>query len=227
VNDGSVIARFDLVKCEISCPISDGGMWCGCDNYAGTHGRMNVASNAISTGCIETMLVSTADGCGDVERGFLGIDVVNPNVVENIFTVVKINRLVDNGKQYWRQEFHAQLVHLDRLSRYWLIPQEDRPKIFSPHPAMTAEEIRSGTQSAWDRFYNLRSIWRRSASVKSLKGRVMYVLVSKLYRQMYANTGIATDSARVSRAATWARWMAKPLRRLFAGAPMPDLKVPI
>ena len=52
------------------------------------------------------------------------------------------------------------------------------------------------------------------------------MLVSKLYRQMYANTGIATDSARVSRSATWARWLAKPLQRLFTGAPMPDLQVP-
>ena len=33
-----------------------------------------------------------------------------------------------------------------------------------------------------------------------------FVLISKLYRQMYANTGIATDSARVSRAEKWARF---------------------
>ena len=52
-------------------------------------------------------------------------------------------------------------------------------------------------------------------------------LVSKLYRQMYANTGIATDSARVSRSVSWARWIAKPLRRLFAGRPLPDLQVPV
>jgi len=43
---------------------------------------------------------------------------------------------------------------------------------------------------------------------------------------MYANTGIATDSARVNRAARWARLMVKPCRRLFAGTPMPDLQVP-
>ena len=52
------------------------------------------------------------------------------------------------------------------------------------------------------------------------------MLISKLYRQMYANTGIATDSARESRAARWARWIAKPCRRLFAAPPMPDLQVP-
>jgi len=51
------------------------------------------------------------------------------------------------------------------------------------------------------------------------------VLISKIYRQMYANTGIATDSARVSRSAQWARLMAIPCRRLFAGRPMPELKI--
>ena len=53
-----------------------------------------------------------------------------------------------------------------------------------------------------------------------------FVLVSKLYRQMYANTGIATDSARVNRSARWARMIAAPCRRLFAAPPMPDLQVP-
>jgi hypothetical protein len=42
---------------------------------------------------------------------------------------------------------------------------------------------------------------------------------------MYANTGIATDSARVNRSARWARLMAIPCRRLFAGRPMPDLQI--
>ena len=37
---------------------------------------------------------------------------------------------------------------------------------------------------------------------------------------------IATDSARVSRSAQWARWLAKPCQRLFAGPPMPALQVP-
>jgi hypothetical protein len=41
------------------------------------------------------------------------------------------------------------------------------------------------------------------------------VLISKLYRQMYANTGIATDSARHARAKRMARLIARPCRRLF------------
>jgi hypothetical protein len=109
------------------------------------------------------------------------------------------------------------------LTRYWLVPPSQRPKIFSPHPTMTAEEIRQGTQRVWDRFYALSAIWQRSACVSSLRGRVAFVLISKLYRQMYANTGIATDSARVARSARRARWLAKAARRLFVAAPMPDL----
>ena len=78
----------------------------------------------------------------------------------------------------------------------------------------------------WDRFYGLAAIWRRSDCVPGLRGRLAFVLISKLYRQMYANTGLATDSARVTRSMGWARWLAKPCQRLFAAPPMPDLQVP-
>ena len=112
------------------------------------------------------------------------------------------------------------------LTRHWLIPQGQRPKVYTPHPTMAAEEIRRGTQRAWDRFYSLGNVWERSRCVTSLKSRLAFVLISKLYRQMYANTGIATDSARVGRSARWARWIAQPCRRLFTARPMPDLSIP-
>jgi radical SAM superfamily enzyme YgiQ (UPF0313 family) len=112
------------------------------------------------------------------------------------------------------------------LTRHWLIPPELRPKLFTPHPVMSAEEIRLGTQATWDSFYSLRMIWRRARVVKSMKARLAFVMISKLYRQMYANTGIATDSARVARSRRWARWMAKPCRKLFMAKPMPELRVP-
>ena len=111
------------------------------------------------------------------------------------------------------------------VTRHWLIPQASRPKVYIEHPVMSADQIRSLTQAVWDRFYSFRSIWGRSRAVRSLKARLAFVLISKIYRQMYANTGIATDSARVSRSARWARWMAVPCRRLFAGRPMPDLQL--
>jgi hypothetical protein len=43
---------------------------------------------------------------------------------------------------------------------------------------------------------------------------------------MYADTGIATDSARIARSMRWARWLARPCRYLFSARPMPDLQVP-
>ena len=111
------------------------------------------------------------------------------------------------------------------VTRHWLIPQASRPKVYIDHPLMTAEQIRQRTQRVWDRFYSLRSIWNRSRAVRSLKARLAFLLISKIYRQMYANTGIATDSARVSRSAQWARVMAVPCRYLFAGRAMPDLQL--
>ena len=112
------------------------------------------------------------------------------------------------------------------LTRHWLIPQHLRPKMYMPHPVMSANEIRRRTQEVWDRFYRLSAIWKRSRVAPTLRSRLAFLLISKLYRQMYANTGIATDSARVSRSASWARWIAKPCRRLFQAPPMPELEVP-
>ena len=51
-------------------------------------------------------------------------------------------------------------------------------------------------------------------------------MISKVYRQMYANTGISTDSARSNKAHRMTRLMAKPLVKLFAGQPMPQLEIP-
>ena len=113
------------------------------------------------------------------------------------------------------------------LSRYWLIPSSQRPKVYLPHPTMSADEIRRGTQSTWDDFYRLPLIWQRSKqSVKSLRARLAFVLISKLYRRMYADTGIATDSARVARSVRRARILARFARRLFVTAPLPELQVP-
>ena len=89
-----------------------------------------------------------------------------------------------------------------------------------------AGRIRDRTQGVWDEFYSLGNIWKRSTLHADDARRLAFVLISKLYRQMYANTGIATDSARVSRAEKWARAVAPPTRKLFAAPPMPELQVP-
>ena len=112
------------------------------------------------------------------------------------------------------------------ITQHWLIPEGRRPRLYAAHPTMSLEEIRVGTQRAWDRFYGWRRVWARSSVVETVRARIAFVLISKLYRHMYANTGIATDSARVQRSTQWARWIGVACRRLLLGRPRPDLAVP-
>jgi radical SAM superfamily enzyme YgiQ (UPF0313 family) len=126
----------------------------------------------------------------------------------------------------WERQASGEAVDGIPITRHWLIPQERRPKVYTPHPVMAADEIRRRTQGVWDQFYDVRRIWARSRVVRSWRGRLAFVMISKLYRLMYANTGITTDSARAARSARIARLIAGPCRRLFAAAPMPDLQVP-
>jgi hypothetical protein len=112
------------------------------------------------------------------------------------------------------------------VTQHWLIPHSRRPKLFASHPTMSVEEIRQGAQRAWDQFYSWPAVIERSRVVRSIRARLAFVLISKLYRQMYANTGIATDSARVTRSARSARVIARLCRRLFMGKPMPNLAMP-
>jgi hypothetical protein len=128
----------------------------------------------------------------------------------------------------WEKNLGSGATHVAGIpiTRHWLIPQAHRPKVYTSHPTMSPDEIRSRTQAVWDRFYSLPRIWRRSRCTPTMRARLAFVLTSKLYRQMYANTGIATDSARVSRANRWARLIAKPCRRLFVAPPLPTLVAP-
>ncbi|MGH9141110.1 MAG: B12-binding domain-containing radical SAM protein [Vicinamibacterales bacterium] len=128
----------------------------------------------------------------------------------------------------WEKSMEDDPTRIDGipLTRHWLIPKGKQPKVYVPHPMMSADDIRARTQGVWDSFYSWRNVWARAHCVESLKSRVAFMLISKLYRQMYANTGIATDSARINRSATWARMIAKPCQKLFAGKPMPELQVP-
>lgn len=112
------------------------------------------------------------------------------------------------------------------ITRYWLIPAEVRPKMFTPHPSMSSDEIRERTQRVWDRFYAWNVIWKRSVCTPNLRARIAFVFLSKLYRQMYAGTGISTDSARRKKSKRWARWTARQCRRLFQAKPMPELQFP-
>lgn len=128
----------------------------------------------------------------------------------------------------WEKTMNGSVPHVDGvpITRYWLIPASVRPTMFTQHETMTTEEIRERTQEVWDSFYSLREIWQRSKCVPTLRGRLAFLFISKLYRQMYANTGISTDSARREKATRVARWLAVPCRRLFEAKPMPELEVP-
>jgi radical SAM superfamily enzyme YgiQ (UPF0313 family) len=130
--------------------------------------------------------------------------------------------------QGWEKSIDEQGLNVDGipLNRFWLIPRNRRPKLYLPHPAMTPEEIRVRTQEVWNSFYRLPAVWKRSGCTTKIRDRLAYVLISKLFPQMYANTGLATDSARAGRARQWARWIAKPCRRVFTARPMPELQVP-
>jgi hypothetical protein len=112
------------------------------------------------------------------------------------------------------------------ITRYWRIPAHRRPKRYGDHPSMEHDEIRQRTQKVWDDFYSSQAVWERAKCVKSLKARLAFFFISKLYRQMYANTGITTDSARRKSANRWARYFAMLSLRLFRTTPMPELAMP-
>ena len=133
---------------------------------------------------------------------------------------------VDFGRWEAKQQADPVTVDGTPLTRYWLIPTAIRPKMFTPHPLMSSDEIRARTQLVWDRFYTLRAVWKRSACTPTLRARLAFVLLSKLYRQMYAGTGISTDSARRRKAKRWARWTARQARKIFQAKPMPELQYP-
>ena len=133
---------------------------------------------------------------------------------------------VDFGRWEKEQAKNPTIIDGVPITRYWLIPTESRPKMFTPHPSMSSSEISERTQKVWDRFYNWPAIWERSACTPTLKARVAFMFLSKLYRQMYAGTGISTDSARKKKSKAWARWTASQCHKLFVAKPMPELGSP-
>ncbi len=133
---------------------------------------------------------------------------------------------VDFARWEKQQSKKPTLVGNVPITRYWLIPTETRPKMFTPHPSMSSQEISERTQKVWDRFYEWSAIWRRSACAPRLRSRIAFMFLSKLYRQMYAGTGISTDSARRKKSRRWARFTAKQCRKLFVAKPMPELQAP-
>lgn len=112
-------------------------------------------------------------------------------------------------------------------NRHWLLPPNKRPRVYLPHPTMSEEEIKHHTEQAWASFYGIRKIWRRSRCASKLRSRLAFILISKLYSQMYAKTGMTTGGFRQALAVGWARIIARPCIALFSGRPMPDLQIPL
>ncbi len=112
------------------------------------------------------------------------------------------------------------------IHKHWLIPEKQRPKIYIAHPFMSADEIRRRTQKVWDSFYRISKIWKRSRCVSTMRSRLAFLFISKLYRQMYAKTGISTDSARKSTAVKWTRFIGRLCVPLFSARKLPNLQVP-
>src|ERR1700733_1187624 len=129
----------------------------------------------------------------------------------------------------WEKEQEKAPVYVEGipLTRFWLIPAATRPKMFMPHALMSSQEISNRTQGVWDRFYSFSSIWKRSDCAPTLRARVAFVFLSKLYRKMYAGTGISTDSARRKKANSGARWLSRYTRKFFISKPMPELAMPV
>jgi hypothetical protein len=190
---------------------------------------LDAMSKAKIKGALVGIEAVTPQGLKDIYKDFnlAGEDLVNRLRVFREHGVTPFPGTVDFER--WEKSLVDDKTRIAGIpvTRHWLIPHGLRPKIYSPHPVMSAEEIRQRTQKVWDQFYSLQLIWERSHCVKSLKSRLAFLLISKLYRQMYANTGIAIDSARVTRSVRWARWLAKPCRMLFAARPMPHLQAAV
>ena len=92
---------------------------------------------------------------------------------------------------------------------------------------MSGEQIRQGTQKVWNNFYSLKAAWKRSDMLKSFWNRVAFLVCSKAMLQAFGNTGLATDSARASRATRLGGFAFSLLQKMFSAPPMPDLRIPV
>jgi hypothetical protein len=108
--------------------------------------------------------------------------------------------------QRWEKDQGEAMPKVDGvpLNRYWLIPNARRPKLYFSHPALTAGEIASGTQSVWDDFYSNAAIWKRANCVKSLKARVAFFLIRSSIARC-TPTRASRQTARAARARTVGR----------------------
>jgi hypothetical protein len=114
------------------------------------------------------------------------------------------------------------------ITRYWLIPIDVRPKMFTPHPTMSTDEIRERTQKVWDRFYNWSAIWQRSACTPNYTGANLLSCFSRSSTGRCMRERESRPIARASKKSkSWARWTARQCKKLFHANPMPELQSPM
>lgn len=63
--------------------------------------------------------------------------------------------------QKWEASVAGDAPRIDGVpvTRHWLIPKHLRPKVYTTHAVMSADEIRHRTQRVWDEFYRLPLVW--------------------------------------------------------------------
>jgi radical SAM superfamily enzyme YgiQ (UPF0313 family) len=87
---------------------------------------------------------------------------------------------VDFGRWEKEQAKNPTMVGDVPITRYWLIPTEVRPKMFTPHPTMSSDEISERTQKVWDSFYNWGAIWQRSPARRTCAPHRVHVPLEAL-----------------------------------------------
>jgi hypothetical protein len=121
------------------------------------------------------------------------------------------------ANKWEREATDVQAIDGVPLTRYWLIPSAHRPRVHTPHPRMTADELRSRTQEVWDQFYAVRLVWQRSRFLKTLRARLAFVLLSCCSTHWAESSGLARTGGRGRTRVTWPTGRARRLRTAARG----------
>ena len=111
------------------------------------------------------------------------------------------------------------------MTRHWLIPQAKRPKVYIPHPTMSPTRSASARRACGIASTPPSSIWKRAKVREVAQGaagvRADLEDVSADVRQHRHRHRQRPRQSSVR----WARLIAIPCQKLFAGKPMPDLQL--
>jgi radical SAM superfamily enzyme YgiQ (UPF0313 family) len=82
------------------------------------------------------------------------------------------------------------------MEQYWLT--DKKPATLCQHPHLTQEEIKDALRSLWNGFYSTPQILKRARVMGFRKPQHIfgYFVASKMYKKVYYEHGIASDSAR-------------------------------